>query len=88
MNRYPFEVRLPLAPYRFQWSGSEPIECERVATEGYTEERYFHEDGTQVVIRSYQDGSLHILSDRAPILVEDRAQDWTSPQAMSVVSLP
>ncbi len=87
-DELPYEVRLPLAPYHFVWADAEPVDSAKSSTDTYTEERYFHSDGTQVVIRSYGDGSFHILSDRGPIQVDDNAQDWSSPQAISLVTLP
>ena len=48
---YPYELRLPLAPYRFVWRDEPAVGAEKDATEGYTEERYTHADGTCTIIR-------------------------------------
>ena len=86
---YAYELRLELAPYRFEWAGEQPVDVEVHTTPHYSEERYHHADGTTVVIRSYlADGSYHLLSDRGAFEVVDHARDRTSPQAVSVVRLP
>ncbi|MPZ87105.1 MAG: hypothetical protein GEU81_03330 [Nitriliruptorales bacterium] len=86
---YPYELRLPLAPYRFVWAHEEPVECDRSRSAQFTEERYTHADGSVVIIRSYnRDGSFQILSDRGEVELDDHAADFNSPQAMSIVRLP
>jgi hypothetical protein len=86
---YPYELRLPLAPYRFEWANEAAVDCHRHHTDSYTEERYTHADGTEVVIRNYPaDGSFHIMSDRGDIQLIDRAGDLRSPNPVSIVRLP
>ena len=66
--RYPYELKLPLAPYRFVWRDEPAVDAAKTATELFTEERYTHADGTTTIIREYRaDGSFHILSDRGEI---------------------
>ncbi len=72
---YPYQLRLPLAPYRFVWRGDAAVEAEKDATESYTQERYTHADGTSTIIREYRaDGSYHIMSDRGEIELIDNAK--------------
>jgi hypothetical protein len=86
---YPYELRLPLAPYRFMWANEEAVDCEKHYTESYSEERYTHADGCVVIIRHYSaDGSFHIMSDRGDIELVDNAGDYRSPVSISVVKLP
>jgi hypothetical protein len=86
---YPYELRLPLAPYRFEWAQEAAVNCETSRTEVFTEERYTHADGTVVIIRNYPaDGSFRIMSDRGQIELVDNAGDYRSPQSVSVVRLP
>jgi hypothetical protein len=86
---YEFELRLPLAPYRFEWQGDPAVAAEKHAGDGYAEERYTHADDTVTIIREYQaDGSYHILSDRAGIELIDNATDPYSADPVSVVRLP
>jgi len=86
---YPYELRLPLAPYRFEWSGEAAVDCEASRTPSYTEERYTHADDTVVIIRNYPaDGSFHLMSDRGEIELIDRAGDHRVPDPVSVVKLP
>jgi hypothetical protein len=86
---YPYELRLPLAPYRFEWAGEEAVDCKKSYTESYTEELYTHSDGTVVIIRHYAaDGSFHIMSDRGAINLIDNAGDFRSPVSVSLVRLP
>jgi hypothetical protein len=86
---YPYELRLSLAPYRFEWAGEPAIDCQTRSTDLFTEERYTHRDGRVVIIRSYlADGSFHIMSDRGEIELIDHAGDYRSPQSVSVVKLP
>ena len=86
---YPYELRLPLAPYRFEWAGEAAVDCQTSRTESFTEERYVHADGSVVIIRNYPaDGSFHIMSDRGQIELVDHARDYRSPQSVSVVKLP
>jgi hypothetical protein len=89
VDKYPYELRLPLAPYRFVWRDEPAVAAEKSASPLYTEERYTHADGTVVVVRAYNaDGSFHILSDRGEIEVIDNAQDPFAPDPVSVVRLP
>ncbi len=89
VESYPYEVRLPLAPYRFEWAGEAAVDCEKHHTESYTEERYTHADGSTVIIRNYPaDGSFHIMSDRGEIKLIDHAGDFHSPNPISIVRLP
>ena len=86
---YPFELRLPLAPYRFEWDKDAAVDCERRHTPAFDEERYTYGDGTAVIIRSYNaDGSFHVLSDRGEIRLIDNANDYRVPDPVSVVVLP
>jgi hypothetical protein len=86
---YPYELRLPLAPYRFTWAREAAVDCEKSYTDSYTEERYTHADGCVVIIRHYSaDGSFHIMSDRGDIELVDNAGDYRSPVSISVVRLP
>jgi hypothetical protein len=86
---YPYELRLPLAPYRFEWADDAAVDCKKSYTESYTEERYTHADGGVVIIRHYAaDGSFHIMSDRGDIELVDNAGDFRSPVGVSVVKLP
>ena len=86
---YPYELRLPLAPYRFVWRDQAAVAAEKDATDAYTEERYTHADGTCTIIREYRaDGSYHIMSDRGEIELIDNAQNALSPDPVSVVRLP
>jgi hypothetical protein len=89
VDRYPYEVRLPLAPYRFVWRNEPAVSAEKDSSSLYTEERYTHGDGTVVIVRAYNaDGSFHILSNRGEIEVIDNAQDPAAPDPVSVVRLP
>ena len=86
---YPYELRLPLAPYHFMWAGEAAVSCETRDTQSFSEERYTHGDGTVVIIRNYPaDGSFHVLSDRGEIELVDNARDHRSPNPVSVVRLP
>lgn len=86
---YPYEIRLPLAPYRFEWANEAAVDCKKSYTESYTEERYTHADETVVIVRHYSaDGSFHIMSDRGEIGFVDNAGDYRSPVSISVVKLP
>lgn len=86
---YPYELKLPLAPYRFVWRDEPAVDAAKDATESYTEERYLHADGTTTVIREYRaDGSFHIMSDRGEIELIDNATDPYAPDPVSVVRLP
>ena len=88
-ERYPYELRLPLAPYRFEWQGEAAVDARKHATGAYAEERYTHADGTLTVIREYRtDGTFHIMSDRGEIELIDNAQDPYAPDPVSVVRLP
>ncbi len=84
-----YELRLPLAPYRFEWRGEPATGASKHATDAYAEERYTHADGTTTVIREYRaDGTFHIMSDRGEIELIDNAHDPYAPDPVSVVRLP
>jgi hypothetical protein len=86
---YPYELRLPLAPYRFVWASEPAADCETRQTATFSEELYTHADGSIVIIRNYPaDGSFHVMSDRGEIELIDHATDHRSPQSVSVVKLP
>ncbi len=88
-ERFPYELRLPLAPYRFEWRAEAAVDASKHATDLYSEERYTHADGTTTVVREYRsDGTFHIMSDRGEIELIDNAQDPHSPDPVSVVRLP
>ena len=88
-ERFPYELRLPLAPYRFEWRDDAAVDASRRATDAYSEERYTHADGTTTVIREYRsDGTFHVMSDRGEIELIDNAQDPGSSDPVSVVRLP
>jgi hypothetical protein len=89
VSPYPFQLRLPLAPYRFVWRDEPAVDAEKEATESYTQESYRHADGTSTVIREYRaDGSFHIMSDRGEIELIDNASNPWAPDPVSVVRLP
>ena len=84
-----YELRLPLAPYRFVWRGEAAVDAEKEATDAYAQERYIHADGTCTIIREYRaDGSFHVMSDRGEIEFIDNADNPYSPDPVSVVRLP
>jgi hypothetical protein len=86
---YPYELTLPLAPYRFIWRGEAAEDAERRQTDLFTEERYFHRDGTVVIVCQYiADGSFHVMSDRGAIELVDNANDLNAADPISVVRLP
>ena len=88
-DRYQYELKLPLAPYRFVWRDEPAVDAKKSATESFTEECYTHADGTTTIIREYRaDGSFHILSDRGEIELIDNAQDPYAADPVSVVRLP
>ena len=88
-ERFPYELRLPLAPYRFEWRAEAAVDASKHATDTYSEERYTHADGTTTVIREYRsDGTFHVMSDRGEIELIDNAQDPYSADPVSVVRLP
>ena len=88
-EHFPYELRLPLAPYRFEWRNEAAVAAAKLATDAYSEERYTHADGTTTVVREYRsDGTLHIMSNRGEIELIDNAQDPYSPDPVSVVRLP
>ena len=89
MTPYLYELRLPLAPYRFVWRDEPAVGAAKDATDAYTQERYTHADGTCTIIREYRaDGSYHIMSDRGEIELIDNASDPYAPNPVSVVRLP
>jgi hypothetical protein len=84
-----YELKLPLAPYRFVWRDEPAVDAAKDATGSYTEERYRHADGTTTIIRQYPaDGSFHIMSDRGEIELIDNANDPYAADPVSVVRLP
>lgn len=84
-----YELRLPLAPYRFVWRDEPAVDAEKDATDAYSEERYTHADGTRTIIREYRaDGSYHLMSDRGEIELIDNASDPYAADPVSVVRLP
>ena len=86
---FSYQLRLPLAPYRFEWKDSPAVDATKHATDTYTEEDYQHADGTHTVIREYRaDGSYHIFSDRGEIELIDNAANPYAPDPVSVVRLP
>jgi hypothetical protein len=86
---YPYQLRLPLAPYRFEWRDEPAVSAEKSASDLFSEERYTHADGTTTIIREYRaDGSFLILSDRAEIELIDNSADPYAREAVSVVKLP
>lgn len=88
-EHYPYELRLPLAPYRFAWRDEPAVDAEKHASELFSEERYTHADGSVVIIREYSaDGSLLIMSDRGEIELVDNAQNPYAADPVSVVKLP
>lgn len=89
MTLYPYQLKLPLAPYRFEWQKEPATGAEKRQTPLFAEERYEHGDGTVVVVREYHaDGSFHIMSDRGEIELVDNANDPYAPDPISVVRLP
>ena len=88
-NRLPYELRLPLAPYRFEWRDEPAVDAEKHATGQFSEECYRYADGTTTIIREYRsDGTFHIMSDRGDIELIDNAADPYAPDPVSVVRLP
>ena len=88
-ERFPYELRLPLAPYRFEWRDEAAVDASKHATDAYSEERYTHADGTTTVVREYRsDGTFHIMSDRGEIELIDNAADPYAADPVSVVRLP
>lgn len=88
-GQFRYQLKLPLAPYRFVWRDEPAVDAAKRATELFTEERYTHADGTTTIVREYAaDGSFHILSDRGEIELIDNAQDPYAPDPISVVRLP
>jgi hypothetical protein len=88
-GKFPYELRLPLAPYRFEWRDEAATGASKYATDSYAEERYTHADGTTTVIREYRAaGTFHVMSDRGEIELIDNAHDPYAPDPVSVVRLP
>jgi hypothetical protein len=88
-ERFPYELRLPLAPYRFEWRDEPAVDASKHATDAYAEERYTHADGSTTVVREYRsDGTFHIMSDRGEIELIDNAADPYAADPVSVVRLP
>ena len=86
---YPYELKLPLAPYRFEWRDEPAVDASKHATDAYAEERYTHADGSTTVVREYRsDGTFHIMSDRGEIELIDNAADPYAADPVSVVRLP
>lgn len=89
MSDYPYELTLPLAPYRFVWRGEAAVHATKRRTETFAEECYTHGDGSVVIVREYfADGSFHILSNRDEIELVDNANDPYAPDPISLVRLP
>ena len=86
---FPYELRLPLAPYRFEWRDEAAVDARKPRHDAYAEERYTHADGGTTVVREYRsDGTFHIMSDRGEIELIDNAQDPYAADPVSVVRLP
>lgn len=86
---FPFQLKLPLAPYRFVWRDEAAAGARKSGNDLFAEERYTHADGTTTVIREYRaDGSFHIMSDRGEIELIDNAQNPYAADPVSVVRLP
>ncbi|HKT02065.1 MAG TPA: hypothetical protein VJT31_21265 [Rugosimonospora sp.] len=89
MAGYPYQLNLPLAPYRFVWREEPAVDARRSHTDTYVEECYRHRDGTVVIVREYHaDGSFLVLSDRGEIELVDNANNPYAPDPISVVRLP
>lgn len=89
MALYPYELKLPLAPYRFVWKDEPAVDAQKRQTPLFSEESYQHHDGTVVIVREYRtDGSFHIMSDRGEIELVDNANNPQAPDPISVVRLP
>ena len=84
-ERFPYELRLPLAPYRFEWRDEAAVDASKHATDAYSEERYTHADGTTTVIR----GSATPCS-RVPPMIADvpRAAAAGEPSAIMAGVVP
>jgi hypothetical protein len=88
-DRFPYELRLPLAPYRFEWRDEPATGASKHATDAYAEERYTYADGSTTVIREYRsDGTFHVMSDRGEIELINNAHDPYAADPVSVVRLP
>ena len=86
---YPNELKLPLAPYRFEWRGEPAVEGAKDATTATAEERYTHADGTTTIIREYQaDSSSHIMSDRVDIEPSTTRATLMRPGRLAVSGCP
>lgn len=89
MSDFPYDLRLPLAPYRFVWAREAAVDCEVTETAHFSERRYTHADQTVVIIRQYHsDGSFRVLSNRGEPELIDNASDPRSPDPVSIVKLP
>lgn len=89
MEEFPYDLRLPPAPYRFVWRGEPAVSCQVRETLDFSERRYWYADGTVAIIRQYRlDGSFRVMSDRGEIELIDNARDIRSPDPVSVVRLP
>jgi len=88
MSERSFDLRLPPAPYRFQWRSGEPAQCAVTRTAMYEEHRYTHADGHWVAIRHYRmDDSYRVMADQE-IELFDNANDVTRMDPQSIVILP
>ena len=86
-SRVRAEAAAGAVPVRLAGRGA--VDAEKDATDGYTEERYTHADGTRTIIREYRaDGSYHLMSDRGEIELIDNASDPYAADPVSVVRLP
>lgn len=89
MTTYPYQITLPLAPYRFVWKDEPAVEAQRRDTPAFAEESYRHSDGGVVIVRAYHaDGSFLIMSDRGEIELVDNANNPYAPDPVSLVRLP
>ena len=62
---YPYELRLPEAPYRFEWQGEAAVDARKCATDLYAEERYTHADGTLTVIHEDSPDAFRVVQNLA-----------------------
>lgn len=86
---FPFDLRLPEAPYQFVWATEAAVDCKLSRTESYQERRYVHADASVTIIRQYfVDGSFRVMTDRGEIKVIDNAADPLAPNPVSLVQLP
>ena len=85
---YPYELKLPLAPYRFEWRASPRwtrTSTPGTAGRGAVHPRRRHDHGHPGVSGSTV---LPLMSDRAEIELIDNAGNPYAPDPISVVRLP